>query len=165
MNNPATAEVWQTGFSQDFGGMAQGCDKTCQKGTNAMFVMTHKEITHALRNGTKFSYANPFVDYWPPKKHPNGICIMAGGNLILYNSKLSVCRAEVRTLKDGYLRKVPLPRVPRGQSTIPVAATATFPVNPHNTSYLTDPMIPLYNNLTRLLLDVSRLCLLVRHVG
>jgi hypothetical protein len=56
LNNPATAEVWQTAFSQDFGGMAQGCDKTSQKGTNTMFVMTHKEIAHALQNGTKFTY-------------------------------------------------------------------------------------------------------------
>ncbi len=26
MNDPATAEVWKTVFSQVFGGMAQGCD-------------------------------------------------------------------------------------------------------------------------------------------
>jgi hypothetical protein len=71
----------------------------------------------------------------------------------------SALKGCVGTLKDGYLRKVPLPRVPGGQSTIPVAATATFPVNPHDTSYLPDPWIPLYNNLTRLLLDVSKLCL------
>ncbi len=63
----------------------------------------------------------------------------------------------VGTLKDRYLCKVPLPRVPRNQSTIPVAASATFPVNPHDTGYSPDPKIPLYNNLTRLLLDVSKL--------
>ena len=28
MNNPATAEVWQTAFGKDFGGMAQGDNKT-----------------------------------------------------------------------------------------------------------------------------------------
>ncbi len=60
-------------------------------------------------------------------------------------------------LKDEYLCKVPLPRVPRNQSTVPVAASATFPVNPHDTGYSPDPWIPLYNNLTRLLLDVSKL--------
>jgi hypothetical protein len=48
MNDPATAEVWQTAFGKDFGGMAQGCNKTGAKGTNAMFVMTHDEIRHAL---------------------------------------------------------------------------------------------------------------------
>ncbi len=99
MNNPATAEVWQTAFSQDFGGMAQGCDKTGQKGTNAMFVTTHKEIAHALQNGTKFTYTNPIVDYRPPKEHPNRICITASGNLILYNSKLSVCTADINMAK------------------------------------------------------------------
>ena len=53
MNDPATAEVWQTAFGKDFGGMAQGCDKTGQKGTNAMFVMTRAEIAIALAAGKK----------------------------------------------------------------------------------------------------------------
>ena len=44
MNNPATAVVWQTAFGKDFGGMAQGDNKTGQKGTNTMFVMSHNEI-------------------------------------------------------------------------------------------------------------------------
>ena len=39
MNDPATAEVWQTALGKDFGGMAQGDDKTGQKGTNSIFVM------------------------------------------------------------------------------------------------------------------------------
>ena len=41
MNDPATAEVWQTAFGKDFGGMVQGDCKTGQKGTNSVFVMTH----------------------------------------------------------------------------------------------------------------------------
>jgi hypothetical protein len=28
MNDPATAEVWHTAFGKDFGGMAQGVEKT-----------------------------------------------------------------------------------------------------------------------------------------
>jgi hypothetical protein len=59
MNDPATAEVWQTAFGKDFGGMAQGDNKTGQKGTNAMFVMTHDEVAHVLRDGKKFMFANP----------------------------------------------------------------------------------------------------------
>ncbi len=47
MNDPATAEVWQTASGKNFGGMAQGDNKTGQKGTNAMFVMTHDEIAHS----------------------------------------------------------------------------------------------------------------------
>jgi hypothetical protein len=72
---------------------------------------------------------------------------------------------NVGTLKDGYLRKVPLPRVPHGQSIIPVAATATFPVHPQDAGYLPDPRIPLYNNLTRLLLDASKLYLPLHLTG
>ncbi len=53
MNDPATVEVWQTTFGKDFNGMAQGCNKTGQKGTNAMFVMTKAEIASALVAGTK----------------------------------------------------------------------------------------------------------------
>ena len=49
MHDPATAEVRQTAFGKDFGGMAQGCDKTGQKGTNAMFLMTHDSRTMSNR--------------------------------------------------------------------------------------------------------------------
>jgi hypothetical protein len=42
MNDPETAKIWQTAFVKDFGGMAQGDNKTGQKGTNSVFVMTHK---------------------------------------------------------------------------------------------------------------------------
>jgi hypothetical protein len=34
MNDSATAEVWQTAFGKDFGGMVQGDCKTGQKETN-----------------------------------------------------------------------------------------------------------------------------------
>ncbi len=71
MNDPATAEVWQTAFGKDFGGMAQGNNKTGQKGTDAMFVMTHKDIKHAIKAGKKFTYCNPVVDHRPQKEDPN----------------------------------------------------------------------------------------------
>ncbi len=46
----------------------------------------------------------------------------------------------VGTLQNGYLRKVPLPRVPQVQRTSPtaVAVAATLLVNPHDTGYLPD---------------------------
>jgi hypothetical protein len=99
MNDPATAEIWQTAFGKDFGGMVQGCNKTGQKGTNAMFVMTRNEIAHALAAGTKFTYPNPVVEYWPHKEDPNRIRITAGGNLIQCDSKLSVRTADINTPK------------------------------------------------------------------
>jgi hypothetical protein len=48
MHYPATAEIWQTASGKDFGGMAQGCNNTGHKDTNAMFVMMHDKIYHAL---------------------------------------------------------------------------------------------------------------------
>jgi hypothetical protein len=66
---------------------------------------------------------------------------------------------------DGYLHKVPLLQVPRGQSITPVACTVTFPVNLYDTGYLQDPRIPLHKNLTRLLLDLNKLCLPFRLAG
>ena len=62
MNDPAITEAWQTTFGKDFGGMAQGCNKTGQKGTNAMFVITTKTAS-ALTSGKKFTYANPVVNH------------------------------------------------------------------------------------------------------
>jgi hypothetical protein len=73
MKDPATAEVWQTAFGKDFGGMAQGDSKMGQKGTNAMFVMTHDEISHILHAGKVFTYANPVVDHRPQEEDPNRI--------------------------------------------------------------------------------------------
>jgi hypothetical protein len=99
MHNPATAEVWQTAFGKDFGGMAQGCNKTGQKGTNAMFVMTHDEIRYALAAKNFFTYANPVVDYRPQKDDPHRIRITAGGNLVNYDGKASVRTADLDTAK------------------------------------------------------------------
>jgi hypothetical protein len=71
MNDPATAEVWQTAIRKDFGGMAQGCNKTGQKGTNAMFVMTKAEIANALAAGKKITYARSPPTKGRPKQNPN----------------------------------------------------------------------------------------------
>ncbi len=71
MNDPETAEIWQTAFWKDFGGMAQGDDKTGQMGTNSVFVLTHGEIDIAMKAGHKWTYARVVVDYRPQKKDPN----------------------------------------------------------------------------------------------
>ncbi len=99
MHNPATAEIWQTVFGKDFGGMAQGNNKTSQKGTNAMFVMTYEEIQHVLRAGKKITYANPVVYHCPQKKDANQIRITAGGNLINNDEELLVPMADLVTAK------------------------------------------------------------------
>jgi hypothetical protein len=63
MHNPATEEIWQTVFGKDFGGMAQGDNKTGQKGANDLFVMTQEGIQQVLQAGKKITYANPAVDH------------------------------------------------------------------------------------------------------
>jgi len=99
MNDPETAEVWQTAFGKDFGGMCQGDNKTGQKVTNAMFVMTHDEIAQALRAKRVFTYGNPVVDHRPQKEDPNRIRITAGGNLINCEEDVSVRTADINTAK------------------------------------------------------------------
>ena len=84
MHNPATE---------------QGCNKTGQKGTNAMFVMSHNEISAAMRADKFFTYANPVVDYRPQKEDPHRIRITAGGNLIKYDGNASVRTADLDTAK------------------------------------------------------------------
>ncbi len=73
MHDPATADIWQTAFGKDFGGMAQGDNKTGQKGTNVMFVMKYEEIKTVLKAGKKFMYANLVVDHRPQKTDHNRI--------------------------------------------------------------------------------------------
>jgi hypothetical protein len=52
MHNPARSEMWKTAFGKDFGGMAQGNNKTGQKGTNSIFAMTHDEVKRISKNQT-----------------------------------------------------------------------------------------------------------------
>jgi hypothetical protein len=61
MHDPATAETWKTAFRKDFGGMVQGDLKTGQKGTNSIFLMTHKEISPIPQEQT-VTYAPVVVD-------------------------------------------------------------------------------------------------------
>ncbi len=99
MYNPATTEVWQTAFGKDFGSMAQGDNKTGQKGTNAMYVMTHDKIARTIVVNKHFTYGNPVVDYRPQKEFPHHIQITAGGNLIKYDASASVQTADLDTTK------------------------------------------------------------------
>jgi hypothetical protein len=96
--DPTTAETWQTAFRKDFGGMAQGDQKTRQKGTNSIFVMTHKEIICILKLQT-VTYACIAVDFCPQKADPHRIQITAGGNLINHPGKLLTRTADLTTSK------------------------------------------------------------------
>jgi hypothetical protein len=72
MHNPATMEIWQTAFGKDFGGMVQGDNKTGQKGTNSIFVMTHNEILLIPADQT-VTYVRVVVDFCPQKADPHQI--------------------------------------------------------------------------------------------
>ena len=99
MHDPATAKVWQMAFGKDVGGMAQGDLKTGQKGTNSVFVMTHKEIEIAKEAGHKWTYARIVVDHRPQKEDPNQIRIVVGGNLITYKGSTLTRIADLTTSK------------------------------------------------------------------
>jgi hypothetical protein len=109
MNDLAMAEVWQTAFGKDFGGMAQRDNENGQMGTNAMFVMTHNEIAHVYRENKFFTFASPLVDYPPQKDDPNHICITSMGNLITYDGKHSVRTADINTAKLHWNSVVSMP--------------------------------------------------------
>jgi hypothetical protein len=99
MHNPATAEVWQTAFGNNFGGMAQGDDKTGQKGTNLIFVMTHAKIKHAYADKVTFTCAKILVDFSPQKEDPYRIQITAGGNLLMYRGNVFTRKMGLSTSK------------------------------------------------------------------
>jgi hypothetical protein len=99
MNDPEAAKIWQTAFGKDFNGIAQGDDKTGQKGTNLVFVMTHKEIDIPKAAGHKWTYVRVVVDYRPQKEDPNWIRIAVGRNLITYKGNTSTQTANLTTSK------------------------------------------------------------------
>ncbi len=90
--------VWQAAFGKDFGGMAQGNNKTGQKGTNSIFVMSRDEVKRIPKNQT-VTYACVVVDFSPLKANPHHILITAGGNLINYPGDLSTHTADPTTSK------------------------------------------------------------------
>ncbi len=67
----------------------------------------------------------------------------------------STLKGCVGTLKDGYIRRVPLPRVPRVQSTSPVAC-AMIHRNTAHTGYLPIAWIPTWSNLLGSLSGLGR---------
>ena len=99
INDPFTAKVWQTAFGKDVGDMAQGDLKTSQKGTNSVFVMTHKDIDVAMVAGHKWTYVQIVVGHPPQKEVPNQIRIAVGGNLITYKGSTSTLTANLKPSK------------------------------------------------------------------
>ncbi len=99
INDPEIAKVWQTVLSKDFGGMAHGDNKTGQKGTNLVFVITRDEIDAASVARHTWTYACIVVNHQQHKKDPNQIQITVGGNLITYKGDTSTQTADLTMLK------------------------------------------------------------------
>jgi hypothetical protein len=78
--------------------MAQGNNKTGQKGTNSIFVMTH-EVIRLIPMSQTVTCACIVINFCPPKVDSHRICITAGGNLINYPGKLSTQTANLTTSK------------------------------------------------------------------
>eukprot|EP00804_Cyclotella_cryptica_P024678 CCRYP_001679-RA/>CCRYP_001679-RA protein AED:0.42 eAED:0.42 QI:0/-1/0/1/-1/1/1/0/148 len=96
---PLLQEVWTTAFGKEFGNLSQGDNKTGERGTNTMFVMTHEEIRNIPREQT-ITYGQVVVDYQPQKEDPNHVRITAGGNLIKdYPGELTTRTADLTTSK------------------------------------------------------------------
>ena len=91
--------VWTTAFGKEFGNLAQGDDKTGEKGTNSIFVMSHNEIAN-IPKGRTVTYGRIVINYRQQKADPNRVRITAGGNLIKdYPGELTTRTADLTTSK------------------------------------------------------------------
>jgi hypothetical protein len=81
--------------------MAQGDNKMDQKGTNAIFIMTHNEIAHAQAANKFFTYKtlSSITDHRNRKSSPIESWIEAGGNLINCKTNASVRTADLDTVR------------------------------------------------------------------
>eukprot|EP00804_Cyclotella_cryptica_P000330 CCRYP_008663-RA/>CCRYP_008663-RA protein AED:0.43 eAED:0.43 QI:0/0/0/1/0/0/2/0/233 len=91
--------VWTTAIGKEFSNLAQGGDKTGEKGTNSIFVMSHDEIAN-IPKGRTVTYGRIVIDSRPQKADPNRVRITAGGNLIKdYPGELTTRTADLTTSK------------------------------------------------------------------
>ena len=82
-NDPEMCEVWMTAFGKEFGGLAQGDNKTGEKGSNSIFVLDHEGIKN-IQKDRKVTYGRLLVDHREQKEDPNQVQLTAGGKLISY---------------------------------------------------------------------------------
>ena len=96
--DPATRDIWTTAFGKELGMLAQGDNKTGEKGTNSLFFMSLDKISDIPSDRT-VTYARMVVDYRRQKKDPNRVRITVGGNLIDYPGELTTKTADLVTSK------------------------------------------------------------------
>lgn len=72
--------VWETAVGKYCGGLAQGDDKSKEKGSNTIFVMNRDEVRN--NNTDKYvTYGRLVMDYRPQKDDPDRGRLTAGGNM------------------------------------------------------------------------------------
>lgn len=91
-------ETWETAFGKEFGGLAQGDDRTGQKGTDTVIILDHDQIKNIPADRV-VTYASIATDYREQKDDPNRVRITAGGNLINYPGELTTRTADLQTTK------------------------------------------------------------------
>ena len=67
--------------------MAQGDNKTGEKGTNSIYVLDHEQIKNIPKDHT-ITYTRMVVDYRPPEGRPKS------GNLLSYPGELTFSDAD-----------------------------------------------------------------------
>ena len=97
-NDPEMCEVWMTAFGKEFGGLAQGDNRTGEKGSNSIFVLDHEGIKNIPKD-RKVTYGRLVVDYREQKEDPNRVRLTAGGNLISYPGETTTKTADLTTSK------------------------------------------------------------------
>eukprot|EP00804_Cyclotella_cryptica_P015897 CCRYP_006383-RA/>CCRYP_006383-RA protein AED:0.07 eAED:-0.04 QI:0/0/0/1/0/0/2/0/1375 len=99
INIPQMREIWTTAFGKEFGNLAQGDNKTGEKGTDSIFVMSHDDIAN-IPKGRTVTYGRIVIDFQPQKADPNRVRITASGNLIKdYPGELTTRTADLTTSK------------------------------------------------------------------
>eukprot|EP00978_Attheya_sp_CCMP212_P042176 scaffold252677_cov57-Attheya_sp.AAC.2 len=68
--DPELKEVWQTSFGKEWGGLAQGDNKTGAKGTDTFNLLCPDQVKDIPKDRT-VTYANIVVDYRAQKEDPN----------------------------------------------------------------------------------------------
>eukprot|EP00978_Attheya_sp_CCMP212_P035634 scaffold156249_cov52-Attheya_sp.AAC.3 len=99
---------------KEWGGLAQGDNKTGAKGTDTFNLLRPDQVKDIPKDRT-VTYTNIVVDYRAQKEDPNRVRITAAGNLVEYPGELTTHTADITTSKmlwnsagklaNEYLRK------------------------------------------------------------
>ena len=87
-----------TEFGKKIGSLAQGDNRTGEKGTDSLFVLTHQEIRD-IPTDRFVTYGRLLVDYLPQKEDPNRVRLTTGGHLITHPGDVTTHTADLKTSK------------------------------------------------------------------